>query len=157
MTIECPYLQRFHNILCFLTIIETQNTFPSPDYLAEKWISIIGDVAPIIPEDVDASDINDWEEYKRKWLWHFPVEDPFTERLKAIFLISSICSTYSSYELSLKEFHRFVVNFRSIKSNKSVGVHFKVRDYATKLLFDDCKELITGYVRELKMEDALND
>ena len=132
-------------------------TFPSPDYLLEKWNSILGDITPIIPEDICESDINEWENYKRKWNRQSPVEDIFTEKVKAIFLLTFICTTYSSAEIQLKEFQRFGINFRTIKSSKVVGIHLNVRNYATQLIFENCKELITGYVRELKMEDTLND
>lgn len=157
MKIDCPYLQRFHNIFCYLTIIDTQTSFPSPDYLVEKWLSIIGDIMPVIPTDIDPRDINEWEKYKKHWLWHFPVEDPFTEKVKAIFLLSFISSTYQNAELKLKVFQHFGISIRSIKSDRCVGVHVKVREYATKLIFQDAKDLITGYIRELKMEDTLKD
>lgn len=166
MKIDCPYLQRFHNIFCYLIIIDTQ-TSPAPDYLLEKWHSIIGDIIPVIPiksqgsnfviYDIGTSDINEWEEYKKGWYWHFPVDDPFTEKVKAIFLLSFICKTYSNIELKLNEFHNFGISIRSIKSDRCVGVHTKIKEYATKLIFQDEKDLVTGYVRELKMEDTLKD
>lgn len=167
MKIDCPYLQRFHNIFCYLTIIDTQTSIPAPDYLLEKWHLIIGDIIPVIPiksqdsnfavYDIGTIDINEWEEYKKDWYWHFPVDDPFTEKVKAIFLLSFICKTYSNIELKLNEFRNFGISIRSIKSDICVGVHTKIKDYATKLIFQDEKDLVTGYVRELKMEDTLKD
>ncbi len=155
MIIECPYLQRFHNIFCFLTI-NINGVFGAPDYLLSKWDSIIGDIIPVIPENIDRFDTNDWEFYKIKWDMYYPPYI-FTEKLRAIFLLTSICTSYSSIELQLKEFQRFGINFREVRSIKTTEVQVKIIDYANKLIFEDCKDLITGYVRELKMEDTLND
>jgi hypothetical protein len=167
MKIDCPYLQRFHNIFCYLSIIDTQNTFPAPDYLLEKWHSIIGDITPVIPiksqvsnfviYDVDTIDINEWLNYKQKWLCNFPVDDPFTEKVKSIFLLSTICSGYSCDKLRLEEFFKFGINIRSINSKKCIGVHVKITEYATELVLETSKDLITGYIRELKMEDTLKN
>jgi hypothetical protein len=158
MEINCPYLQRFHNIFCYLCIIDTQSVFPAPNYLLEKWISIIGDVTPVITIDcdIDEVDINEWLDYKKKWLYNLTDEDPFVEKVKSIFLLS-LCSGYSSVKLQLEEFFKFGINIRSINSNKCIGVHVKITEYVTKLILESSKDLITGYVRELKMEDTFKN